>query len=77
MCVYDDLATPRRKSSYRGRMTSIAIAVVLAVLGVLAMVFGANDDSPGLVLVGLVLVLGGVAFGGRAIYRLMQTINRP
>ncbi|SNT56127.1 hypothetical protein SAMN05421812_109323 [Asanoa hainanensis] len=58
-------------------MTSIAIAVVLAVLGVLAMVFGANDDSPGLVLVGLVLVLGGVAFGGRAIYRLMQTINRP
>ncbi|MEV4539487.1 hypothetical protein AB0J82_37510 [Asanoa sp. NPDC049518] len=58
-------------------MTSIAITVVLGALGVLAMVFGARDDAPGLVLVGLVLLLGAVAVGGRAVYRLMRTANRP
>ncbi|SDZ61985.1 hypothetical protein SAMN05421684_7354 [Asanoa ishikariensis] len=57
-------------------MTSIAIALVLAIVGVVAMVFGARDDSSGLVLVGVVLLIGSVAMGGRAVYRLLQVTNR-
>ena len=58
-------------------MVSLAVTLVLAAVGIAAMVFGANDDSPGLVLVGLVLLLGAVAVGGRAVYRRLQAPNRP
>ena len=39
------------------------------VAGVLGIVYGEADDSPGLQLLGVVLVLGAVVFGVRAVRR--------
>jgi hypothetical protein len=58
-------------------MKTLAITLALAIVGVAAAVFGGSDDAPGLVLVGIVLILGAVAIGGRAIYRHRQADNRP
>lgn len=49
-------------------MKSVLVAVtpiVLAALGVAFAVFGGYDDSPGATLLGLVVVLGAIAFGAR------------
>lgn len=46
------------------------VLVVLAVvLGVAAFLYGGADDSPGLQLLGAVIVVGAVAFGVRAARR--------
>ena len=42
---------------------------VLVVLGVAAFRYGGADDSPGLQLLGAVIVVGAVAFGVRAARR--------
>lgn len=48
----------------------IAVAAVLAVaIGLAGVVYGEADDSPGLQLIGAVLVLATVAFGVRAVRR--------
>ena len=49
----------------------VAILAVLATIaiGVAGMVAGGADDSPGLRLLGVLLIVGGVAFGGRAARR--------
>ena len=50
-------------------MKSLAVSLALAAVGVVAMLFGGNDDSPGLVVIGILLILGAATIGGRAIYR--------
>ncbi|MEU9509180.1 hypothetical protein AB0D32_23205 [Micromonospora sp. NPDC048170] len=45
------------------------LAVVAAALGVAGVVLGEADDSPGLQLLGVVLVVGAVAFGVRVVRR--------
>jgi hypothetical protein len=48
----------------------LVIAVVLvAALGVLAVVYGGSDDSPGLQLLGVLLVVGAIAYGVRTARR--------
>ncbi|WP_167517321.1 hypothetical protein [Micromonospora orduensis] len=42
------------------------LAILAIALGVAAVVFGGADDSPGLQLIGAVLVVGAVAFAVRA-----------
>jgi hypothetical protein len=51
------------------RAGNLATAIALAVLGVAAGVFGNADDAPGLVLLGLLLVAGGIALGVRSLQR--------
>ena len=53
-------------------MKSLAVSLALAAVGVAAMLFGSNDDSPGLVVIGVVLIVGGATIGGRAIYRITR-----
>ncbi|MEV7331595.1 hypothetical protein [Micromonospora sp. NPDC093244] len=45
------------------------IAILAVALGIAAVVFGGADDSPGLQLIGAVLVVGAVAFAVRAARR--------
>jgi VIT1/CCC1 family predicted Fe2+/Mn2+ transporter len=52
------------------RSVLIAVAVVaLVALGVLGMVLGEADDSPGLQGIGGLLILGALALGVRAVRR--------
>ena len=44
-------------------------AVLAIAIGVAGMVYGEADDAPGLVLMGLVLVVGAAAFGVRTVQR--------
>jgi hypothetical protein len=72
-------------ASWRGRirpwrgdlMRSIAavFAAVLAIaaIGVAAIVYGGEDDAPGLVLIGVVLIVGAIAFGMRTAHRRGRT----
>jgi peptidoglycan/LPS O-acetylase OafA/YrhL len=48
------------------RMGNLALAIGLAVVGVLAGVAGEADDAPGLVLLGIVLVVSACALGVRS-----------
>ena len=51
----------------------LVIAVVLAVaIGVLGIVYGGSDDSPGLQLLGVLLVVGAIALGVRTARRLTK-----
>jgi hypothetical protein len=49
-----------------GRAGNLAVALGLGALGVAAAVFGEADDAPGLVLLGILLVVSGCAIGVRA-----------
>lgn len=45
------------------------LVIVVVALGIAGVVSGEADDSPGLQLLGAVLVIGAIAFGVRAIRR--------
>ncbi|MET8231353.1 hypothetical protein ABZS77_11875 [Micromonospora sp. NPDC005298] len=45
------------------------VAILAVALGVVAVVYGGADDSPGLQLIGAVLVVGAVAFAVRSARR--------
>ncbi len=45
------------------------LAVLLAALGIAAVVAGEGDDAPGLQLLGVLLVVGAVALGVRTVQR--------
>ncbi|MGW2622270.1 hypothetical protein [Micromonospora taraxaci] len=51
------------------RYALIVAAVLGVALGVAAVVLGGADDSPGLQLIGVVLVIGAVVFGIRNLRR--------
>jgi len=51
------------------RMGNLATALGIAAVGVAAGVFGEADDAPGLVLLGIVLVLSAIALGVRSAQR--------
>ena len=69
------LAAPGSTSetSERDRMKSlvaiIAAAILVTAIGVAAIVLGEADDSPGLQLLGVLLVVGAVALGVRRAQR--------
>lgn len=54
-------------------MRSIAVILVaglaVAAVGVLAILYGSGDDSPGLVLIGVLLIAGSFAVGVRTAHR--------
>ena len=52
------------------RLALVAIAVLVAVaLGVAGVVLGEADDSPGLQGLGVLLAVGAIALGARAVHR--------
>ncbi|MET8200666.1 hypothetical protein [Micromonospora taraxaci] len=51
------------------RYALIVAAVLGVALGIAAVVLGGADDSPGLQLIGVVLVIGSVVFGIRSVRR--------
>jgi nitrogen fixation-related uncharacterized protein len=55
---------------------TLAITLILAAVGVAALLYGTNGASS-LVLIGIMLILGAVAIGARAIHRHRQATNRP
>jgi hypothetical protein len=47
----------------------LGIALAVAALGVVAVMHGESDDAPGLVLIGILLIVGAFAFGVRTAQR--------
>jgi peptidoglycan/LPS O-acetylase OafA/YrhL len=58
-----------RRDLMKSLATALAAALALAVIGVLAFMYGDKDDSPGLSLIGVLLVVGGLVIGVRATLR--------
>jgi drug/metabolite transporter (DMT)-like permease len=49
------------------------LVVLVVILGVAAFVYGGADDSPGMQLIGALLVVGAVVFGVRTARRARRT----
>jgi hypothetical protein len=64
-----NVVSPTASHAERHPVKTLAIALTLAAVGITAVVVGANDGGSGLVAVGVVVILGAVAIGGRGIYR--------
>jgi hypothetical protein len=47
----------------------VLLAVLVIVLGIAGIVYGEADDSPGLQLIGVILVVGALALGVRTVKR--------
>lgn len=62
-----DASWRRRVRPQKGQSMKILVAVVVAALGVAFAIYAGQDDSPGGVLLGLLLIVGAVALGVRAI----------
>jgi hypothetical protein len=54
----------------------LAAALAIAAVGVAAILYGGDDDAPGLVLIGILLIVGAFAIGVRTAHRRGQG-NRP
>ncbi|HEY0001650.1 MAG TPA: hypothetical protein VGB74_14425 [Actinoplanes sp.] len=60
---------PWRRDIMKSSATKLAAAVAMAVVGVLAVLYGGYDDSPGLQLIGVLLVIGALTIGYRTTRR--------
>jgi hypothetical protein len=54
----------------------LAAALAIAAVGVAAVLYGGDDDAPGLVLIGILLIVGAFAVGVRTAHRRGQG-DRP
>ena len=62
-----DTSWRRRVRTLRGDPMKLLVAVLVAALGVAVAIYAGQDDAPGGVLVGMLLIVGAVALGVRAI----------
>jgi len=60
---------PRTRKPLKGHLMTYVVAVLAIAVGVAAVVAGGADDSPGLQLMGVVLVIGAIAVGVRTALR--------
>jgi hypothetical protein len=60
---------PWRQDLMKSYATVLAAALALAFVGILAILYGSGDDSPGLVLIGVLLIVGSFAIGVRTGHR--------
>ena len=65
-----DAAWRRRVRPRTGDHMKPLLAVLAAALGVAAIVYGERDDAPGLMLIGLLLIVGAVALVVRTVQRI-------
>ena len=64
-----DASWRRRVRPRKGSPMKIVLAVLVAALGVAAVVLGEGDDSPGLQLLGVLFVVGAITLGVRTVRR--------
>jgi peptidoglycan/LPS O-acetylase OafA/YrhL len=64
---------PWRGDIMKSSAAKLAAAVALAAVGVLAFLYGGYDDSPGLQLIGVLLVVGALTIGYRTARRARST----
>ncbi len=64
-----DASWRNRHRPWTGALMKYAVALVVVALGVAAFIYGGYDDSPGLQLIGLLLVLGSIGFSVRSARR--------
>lgn len=64
-----DLLWRRRARPQKGRVMKPLLAILAAAIGVAAVVLGGADDSPGLQLLGVLIVVGAVVLGVRSAQR--------
>ena len=67
---------PWRGDLMRSFAVILAAALAIAGIGVAAIVYGGGDDAPGLVLIGILLIVGAFAIGVRTAHRHGQR-DRP
>jgi hypothetical protein len=60
---------PWRGDIMRSLAAVLAAALAMSAVGVLAVLYGSGDDSPGLVLIGILLIVGAFAIGVRSAFR--------
>jgi hypothetical protein len=60
---------PWRKDIMKSFAAILAAVLAVVVLGAVAMLYGGSDDAPGLVLIGLLLILAAIAVAVRTAYR--------
>jgi hypothetical protein len=60
---------PWRQDLMKSFAAVLAAALALAAVGILAILYGSGDDSPGLVLIGVLLIVGSFAIGVRTGHR--------
>ncbi|WP_250032869.1 hypothetical protein [Paractinoplanes maris] len=53
----------------------LAAGLALAAVGVLAILYGSGDDSPGLVLIGILLIIGAFIIGVRTGHRRGRSVD--
>jgi hypothetical protein len=58
-------------------IATLAAALAVAAVGVTAIVYGGEDDAPGLVLIGILLIVGAFAVGVRAAHRRGRRTDQP
>ena len=62
-------ARPRKGTLMKSLVAILATALVLAAIGVAAIVYGEADDAPGLQLLGILIVVGAFTLGVRTVQR--------
>ncbi|HET6533060.1 MAG TPA: hypothetical protein VFH03_20925 [Actinoplanes sp.] len=67
---------PWRKDIVKSFAAILAAALAVAAVGVLAILYGEGDDAPGLVLIGILLIVGAFAIGVRTAHRRGQGVGR-
>lgn len=60
---------PWRRDIMKSSAAKLAAAVAMAAVGILAFLYGGYDDSPGLQLIGVLLVVGAITIGYRTARR--------
>jgi hypothetical protein len=68
---------PWREDVMNSFAAILIAALAVAALGVLAILYGSGDDSPGLVLIGILLIVGSFAIGVRTAHRRGRRAGRP
>jgi hypothetical protein len=66
---------PWRGDLMKSFAATLAVALAISAVGVLAILYGSGDDSPGLVLIGILLIVGSFAIGVRTAHRRGQRIS--
>lgn len=67
---------PWRADVMKSFAAAIVAALALAAVGILAILYGSGDDSPGLVLIGVLLIVSSLAIGVRTGHRRGQGTAR-
>jgi hypothetical protein len=75
--VWRSRIRPWRGDLMKSFIAILAAALAVAAIGVTAIVYGGEDDAPGLVLIGILLIVGAFAVGVRTAHRRGRRTDHP